>query len=604
MICCDTQACPEPSAHGGNRSDFSGASPGRPREPRTLIDELLADEAVLRAAGESQGTAVDVFAREHGRVGAAEGRYTALLPAAPPGPGQQYAFEVDLDKCSGCKACVTACHALNGLDEDESWREVGVLIAGGDGGPAGRSFQQHVTTACHHCADPGCLNGCPVLAYDKDPATGIVRHLDDQCMGCSYCILKCPYEVPRYSERLGIVRKCDMCSGRLAAGEAPACAQACPNEAIRITVVAQADLRTRYGRGPNDLSKAQPRRARDGRGPGSSPRESSDPRPNPFLPDTPDPRLTLPATKFLASRAWPANVVAADRDWLRLDSAHRPLVVMLVLTQTAVGMWLAGVILGASGFDVHYAVVNGVAMVLLAAGLGASVWHLGRPGKAWRSFLGWRRSWLSREIIAFNMAVVAGLLAVAAAGLGWPPAMLFATSALAGAVGLAGVLASAMVYIDTGRPWWCARWTSTNFLGTTFLLGAAVTGVVVAWMAWAGRWELSGAARWAAVVTMVIRAALFGVRWDEVRRALAEPASPRCWNARVIREKLPGTFRWQTALFVGSTVTGLLAIGGAAGLTPIWASLSACSTLAGELLSRHVFFVAGGARRMPGGLTP
>ena len=57
------------------------------------------------------------------------------------------------------------------------------------------------------------------MAYDKDPETGIVRHLDDQCIGCQYCVLKCPYDVPKYSERLGIVRKCDMCVGRLRAGE-------------------------------------------------------------------------------------------------------------------------------------------------------------------------------------------------------------------------------------------------------------------------------------------------------------------------------------------------------------------------------------------------
>ena len=55
-----------------------------------------------------------------------------------------------------------------------------------------------------------------MLAYEKDPVTGIVRHLDDQCIGCSYCILKCPYDVPKYSRARGIVRKCDMCHSRLA----------------------------------------------------------------------------------------------------------------------------------------------------------------------------------------------------------------------------------------------------------------------------------------------------------------------------------------------------------------------------------------------------
>src|SRR5690606_23742093 len=125
-----------------------------------------------------------------------------------PGPGQQYRFEVDMDACTSCKACVTACHSLNGLDVGESWRSVGVVVGRDHAGPT----QQTVTTACHHCLDPACLSGCPVDAYDKDPATGIVRHLDDQCIGCTYCTWTCPYEVPRFDERVGIVRKCDMCA--------------------------------------------------------------------------------------------------------------------------------------------------------------------------------------------------------------------------------------------------------------------------------------------------------------------------------------------------------------------------------------------------------
>ncbi len=104
------------------------------------------------------------------------------------------AFEVDLDRCSGCKACVTACHSLNGLDDGETWRDVGLLV----GGTTGNPVMQHVTTACHHCLEPACLTACPVNAYEKDPLTGIVQHLDDQCFGCQYCTLACPYDVPKY----------------------------------------------------------------------------------------------------------------------------------------------------------------------------------------------------------------------------------------------------------------------------------------------------------------------------------------------------------------------------------------------------------------------
>jgi formate dehydrogenase iron-sulfur subunit len=203
-----------------------------PRKPDSLdsfLAELLADQQRLITPA-ARASAVFDAQPPHLRGEA----FRDLIPLSAPGPGERYAFEVDLDSCSGCKACVVACHSLNGLDETESFRDVG-LVLGTDS--CGAPFQQTVTSACHHCEDPGCLNGCPVLAYEQDPVTGIVRHLDDQCIGCSYCVLKCPYDVPKYNERLGIVRKCDMCHGRLAEGEAPACAQACPTHAIKIIKV-------------------------------------------------------------------------------------------------------------------------------------------------------------------------------------------------------------------------------------------------------------------------------------------------------------------------------------------------------------------------------
>ena len=156
-----------------------------------------------------------------------------LFPTSLPGQGRAIPPRGRSDSCTGCKACVAACHNLNGLEEEETWRKVGLLVGGSNRLPV----IQHVTTACHHCLEPACMEGCPVKAYEKDPVTGIVRHLDDQCIGCQYCILKCPYDVPRYSKSKGIVRKCDMCTNRLADGEAPACVQACPNQAIRITIV-------------------------------------------------------------------------------------------------------------------------------------------------------------------------------------------------------------------------------------------------------------------------------------------------------------------------------------------------------------------------------
>ncbi|MEM9185915.1 MAG: DmsC/YnfH family molybdoenzyme membrane anchor subunit, partial [Planctomycetota bacterium] len=319
-------------------------------------------------------TAVERFAKSYDEGGepAQAKHYRDLIPLSAPAAGEQYAFEVDLGACSGCKACVSACHHMNGLEPTETWRSVGQLHGVGPRSDGGLPIIQHVTTACHHCVDPGCLSGCPTNAYEKDPGTGIVRHLDDQCFGCQYCTMACPYEVPQYSESKGIVRKCDMCQGRLTEGEAPACVQACPNQAIKITVVDVAEAVAKAKRGD-------------------------------FLPSSPPPQLTKPTTIYRGERSLPGDVKAADADHASPQHAHLPLVFMLVFTQLSVGAVAAGSLarwLGA-GAGAEAAVVAGVAAALF--GLSLAPLHLGRPHLAFRSVLGWRHSWLSREAIVFGL---------------------------------------------------------------------------------------------------------------------------------------------------------------------------------------------------------
>src|ERR1041384_4031297 len=424
-----------PTGHTLGESDSTAS--------RTLIDALLTEQREL--------SAVEIFSRAHARHQIPTARYRNLLPASAPTPGQQLAFEVDLDQCSGCKACVTACHSLNGLDDEETWRSVCRLASTDWRAP----LQQVVTTACHHCVDPGCLNGCPVLAYDKDPVTGIVRHLDDQCIGCQYCVMKCPYEVPQYSKARGIVRKCDMCSSRLAVGEAPACVQACPNEAIRITVVDTAKVRGRY-RIPNDEFRMM----------NHAIRHSSFVIPNAFLPDSPNPAITLPTTRYLSRRALPADLEAAEAHEVRRAKPHRPLTVMLVLSQLGAGLALMDALAGGAS---RRAAIAAFAVTML--GLMAGTLHLGQPLKAWRSFLGWRKSWLSREFVAFGAFL--GALGIHAAVLD-PLSSVFAAL-----TGLIAVACSAMLYVDTRRPFWRAPMTFSKFFGTTLLLGGAAALLLV-----------------------------------------------------------------------------------------------------------------------------
>lgn len=406
---------------------------------QTLIDELLRDQSVLQ-------TPVAEFARLHAQPPPAE-RFRSLIPLTAPQPGEQYAFEVSLDRCTGCKSCVSACHSLNGLDEDETWRDTGLLLGGGEA----PSWQQTITTACHHCEEPGCLLGCPVAAYEKSPATGIVRHLDDQCIGCSYCILKCPYDVPKFSKSRGIVRKCDMCHQRLAVGEAPACVQACPTEAIRIVKVPS-------------TPGAQIQRLPSAASWFSAGTSTS---------AIPDAGITRPATRYIG-RPVPGTAHAADREALHPQHTHWPLVWMLVLTQAGIGLML-----GCFGQQNPPPSLLAAACGCFYLGMLASVLHLGQPLKAWRFFLGLKTSWLSREILAFSMLAPWPLLwclAETLPGL-WPllPAagwlhtvlpVLFICTALP------AVFTSVMIYHDTRRPGWHFRFTAPRFFGTTAAFAA------------------------------------------------------------------------------------------------------------------------------------
>jgi formate dehydrogenase iron-sulfur subunit len=388
--------------------------PLKQRAPGTelnLIDQLLAEQKQLQ-------TPVARFSETHHRKQPdLADHYRSLIPLTKPAADEQYAFEVSIDRCTGCKACVSACHSLNGLDDHETWRDIGVIHAPG--------FQQTITTACHHCADPACLGGCPVGAYEKDQATGIVRHLDDQCIGCSYCILKCPYDVPKFSKKRGIVRKCDMCHQRLAEGEAPACVQACPTEAIRIIKVST---------GNPDFSPAL----------------------NPILGDQ---SITQPTTVYLG-RPIPSAATAADQQALIPQHAHWPLVLMLTLTQAGIGL----LAFAKPSFGLTL-----TAALIFFTGMAASVLHLGQPLKACRFFLGLRTSWLSREILAFSLfAPIPVVLTALHLTPHFPYKSHFSliTDHSALPLGLMAVFTSVMIYVDTHRTSWRFPLTATRFSGS------------------------------------------------------------------------------------------------------------------------------------------
>ena len=567
--------------------------PHQPHQPVTLIDELLAEQRSL--------TAVAKFARAHEQheLPAQARHYRDLIPLSKPQAGQQYAFEVELDKCSGCKACVTACHSLNGLEEEETWRGVGLL----HGGTYLQPIQQTVTTACHHCVDPECLNGCPVLAYEKDPVTGIVKHLDDQCIGCQYCVLKCPYDVPKYSQRLGIVRKCDMCSSRLASGEAPACVQACPNEAIKITLVETASVSESY------RSKAAGEQVRKWES--EQNRQSHSPTFSPahFLPGSPAPTITLPTTRYISAKPLHASLRPADAHELKPQCAHTPLGIMLVLSQLSVGTFTTERILsltsGESIVTLRPALTL-TALIIALVALASSTMHLGRPFGAWRAFLGWRKSWLSREIIIFGLFAKLAMLYTASI---WFPQFASPTiqSSLGWATvftGLLGVFCSAMIYHDTHRDFWHLRWSGPKFLGTTALLGVTTT-LLIASAASASNPFLPTLAAFGVLFGMLKLASELPI----FRALEVEDYSPLHKTALLLTGQFALLHRCRMALGIvgGVALPALLALQLTRAAATPWLLIAGSAVivalcLVGELIERRLFFVTVQPIQMPGGV--
>ncbi|HUP77037.1 MAG TPA: DmsC/YnfH family molybdoenzyme membrane anchor subunit, partial [Pirellula sp.] len=414
--------------------------------------EVAGNEAFLIHLLERQQSlsAVEAFSieMESGVRSSQASHYTKLMPTTVPSVGQQYAFEVDLDRCSGCKACVAACHSLNGLDPVESWRDVGLLI----GGTTSLPVMQHVTSACHHCIEPACMHACPVNAYEKDLITGIVRHLDDQCFGCQYCTLACPYGVPKYHAQKGIVRKCDMCSHRLADGEAPACVQACPHEAISIRIVDRQQV-------------------------------IEDAEADPFLPAAPDPQITLPTTRYKTTRVFPRNMLPVDYYQVNPQHPHWPLIIMLVLTQMSIGAFIVNLLFDPfidqsllSAFRKLHATI---ALFFGLFALGASTLHLGRPQYAFRAVLGLRHSWLSREIVAFGLFANAAVCFAVACWL-LPNSYIVVVLAWTVAItGMIGVFCSTMIYVFTKREFWSFGRTIAKFSLTSAILGIAATWLTI-----------------------------------------------------------------------------------------------------------------------------
>jgi Fe-S-cluster-containing dehydrogenase component len=298
-------------------------------------------------------------------------------------------FLFDVNRCTGCHACLLACAVENGLEPGSSWRAVFSYNASGLPGIA----RYHLSFGCLHCAEPACMIHCPSRAYSRHLSTGAVLLDPALCIGCRYCSWACPFDAPKYCRATGTMSKCTFCNGRLIDGQAPACCALCPTGALQFA-----------GLGPDAGIEVPAGFPQTGLGPAIRfrlPRSSSGPEMDHGLREHAESSADLPHP--VAS-----TKLSIESDW------------------SLIAFTLAACLLAAMAGAAMTGSVRPGAFDFLAAGLGAlgvSALHLGRSARAWRSLLNLRRSWLSREIAAYVLFLAlytaSALVPAAQRLLGW-----------------------------------------------------------------------------------------------------------------------------------------------------------------------------------------
>ena len=130
---------------------------------------------------------------------------------------------IDPQRCIGCGACVQACSECSGhggysmIHLDELARATTVQTA---------------PTVCMHCDEPACASVCPADAIHKDSDGVVHTAMTERCIGCSNCLLACPFGVPKYDVQLDLMMKCDLCYDRTSRDLKPMCATVCPSGAL------------------------------------------------------------------------------------------------------------------------------------------------------------------------------------------------------------------------------------------------------------------------------------------------------------------------------------------------------------------------------------
>ncbi|MCP4726665.1 MAG: 4Fe-4S dicluster domain-containing protein [bacterium] len=355
----------------------------------------------------------------------------------------QKSFIFDLNKCTGCSACLLACEIENDLTAGSKWRNVSTFNY--------LRFPEipvfHLSLACNHCVDPPCMRYCPASAYTKDEQTGAVILDQEKCIGCKYCSWVCPFDAPRYSSADKLMKKCTFCNPRLLDGKRSACVESCPTGALSQDTFKHDDQVAVPGFPESTLEPAIefiPLR-----------KQNSIPEFNAKGDDAAFEELIHKKLRSLPKK------VSLISEWA--------LLLFSFIAMITVSMFGAKAL---AGFEFEPPVFFGLGIF----GMLISLTHLGKKTRAARAVMNFKRSWISREVTFFSVFLFLSFVSI----------ILFKNNSYLNwftvLTGFAAMFCIDKVYETESRTDWRKTHSGMILITGLFMLGIfSLSNVIIAW---------------------------------------------------------------------------------------------------------------------------